>query len=160
MATANTKKTATKRNIKTSTAKKAVAAKAAPKKAAPEKAAKAPKVNPHVEAGVDANAYDGLSKWLNANRKVKVRVVGERDLKDMTPRLQSAIYQMRKSYGGKQFAALGWDNGVLRDLIASGLISYKGGSETTIGGQPYLVDGESPLMLNVTTKGQSYGKTA
>jgi len=134
----------------------------APKKktATKAKVAAAPKVNPHMEAGVNINAYAGPSSMINANRKTRIMLVGERTTGSMTERMQKALYALRKAYAGKQFPAKGFDNGIMRDLAAAGLITLKGGAKETINGKPYLIDAATPVMVNITKAGQDYGKAA
>ena len=152
------------RQIKTTTAPKtpaAVKAKPAPKKvSSAPKAAPAPKVNEHIANGVTPSTYTGLSSFLNANRRVKVRVIPTRDTGSMSDRMQKSLYAMRQAYAGKHFNARGWDNGVLRDLAAAGLISLSGGQEDIIDGHTYKIDGEKPLQVLVTKAGADYGKVA
>lgn len=124
--------------------------------AAPEpKAAKGPKINQHIEAGIDVTKYEG-TPVVNKGRPAMVLV---RDYtKDLTPRLQKSLYDLRHVYGQKQFPARGIDNGVLRDLRGAGLIEMHGGQETIKDGHPHLTDGATPLMVKLSASGMKYGK--
>jgi hypothetical protein len=147
---------------KTTAVTKAKAVKAAPKAVVDKvtKAAPAPKVNEHVANGVTTSTYPGLSGFLNANRRVKIMAIPARDTGTMTDRMQKSLYAMRKAYTGQHFNARGWDNGVLRDLAASGLISLSGGITDTIDGKTYMLDGEKPVQVFVTKAGAAYGTPA
>lgn len=122
------------------------------------KAAAAPKVSKHLEAGVDPTGLPGGTPLINKNRKTAIELVSARDLSQMTDRHRLGLNQMREAYNGRKFDARGWNSGICRALIASGLLSHSGGQETVIDGKPYLTDGETPLMLQVTAKGLNYGK--
>lgn len=136
---------------------KAAKAKSASKPKQRERRAAAPKVNPHVAAGLSTGGWTGPSEMVNANRKVKIMVRDGRDTGSMTTRMQQSLYALRKCYGTKQFGAQGFDNGVLSNLAAAGLITFSGGQEEVIDGKPYLLDGATPVMVKVTAKGQKYG---
>lgn len=141
------------RKLKGSTASKPVAPKAEAKQA------EAPKrVNAHVEAGVE-NLYDGLSSYINANRKVAVRTDVTAGVDDLTPRMQKGLYALRKAYGGKSWTARGFDNGVLAHLLSSGLIELSGGQTSNSDGHPKLIDGATPVMGKITAAGMKYGVT-
>ena len=135
-------KAAPKRRVKTPTKK----VEAAPK----------PKVNTHVEAGIDIGRYTGPSKFVNGNRRVKVLMGVTRD--KLTDRAASGLYALRDCYGTKAWEPKGFDNGILRDLLAMGLIEAQGGSKQTIDGAPYLVDGSKPVAFKITSAGAAYGK--
>lgn len=140
------------RKLKGSTAKVV-----APK--AEAKQAEAPKrVNAHVEAGVE-NLHDGLSSYINANRKVAVRTDVTAGVDDLTPRMQKGLYALRKAYGGKSWVARGFDNGVLAHLRSAGLIEFTGGQTSNSDGHPKLVDGATPVMGKITALGMKYGTT-
>lgn len=148
MATASRKKTAATR--------RKIAAAPAQKKETPQ-SAPAPKVNAHIEAGVDVTAYTGDSSFVNANRKARVLVKSGKAAGDLTERCQKSLYALRKAYGSKSFGAKGFDNGVLRDLNAAGLIALSGGQEQTSDGKTYMLDGATPLTVKITAAGQKYG---
>ena len=138
--------------------------KAKPAKAvAPEsKPAAAPKVtvNQHVEAGVNVASYGGLSSFVNANRKAAVMVAPARSTSKLTERHQKALYALRGAYNGKSWGAQGFDNGVLRDLLAAGLIELSGGITEVIDGKTYHIDGPTPLRGKLTAAGLKYGVVA
>lgn len=145
----------------TAAAEKKAAPKSTPKRRVktPPKQAQAapePKVNTHVAAGINVNRYTGISKFVNNNRRVKVLLGVTRD--KLTDRSAQGLYALRETYGGKTFQPRGFDNGVLRDLLAMGLIEADGGSKQTIDGAPYLVDGAKPVQFKVTSAGAAYGK--
>jgi len=134
-----------------SSVKKETAAKAPAKaKAAPE-----PKVNSHVEAGLNFQRYTGPSKFINGNRRVRVQVGGRTAITD---RAAQGLYALRECYGSKAFQPKGFDNGILRRLLGEGLITASGGKKETIDGLPYLIDGEKPVTFKITAKGMGYGK--
>ena len=138
------KKAAPKRRIKTPAA--------APK----VEAASKPKVNTHVEAGIKVSRYTGPSTFVNGNRRVKVLLAGKVD--KLSDRKAQGLYALRECYGSKTWEPKGFDNGILRDLLAMGLIEASGGSKQTIDGAPYLVDGASPVAFKITSAGMAYGK--
>lgn len=149
------------RQIKTPGApQKAVKAKPAPTTEKAPRQAAAPKVNQHVEAKVSVGDYTGLSSMINNNRKTSVMVAPARATGSLTERHQKSLYALRKAYGDKKFGAKGFDNGVLRDLLAAGLIKLSGGVSEVIDGKTYWLDGPTPLMVNFTTAGMNYGKVA
>lgn len=129
-------------------------------KAKPERKAAAPKVNQHVEAKVSVGDYSGVSSMINNNRKALVMVTTGRATGSLTERMQKSLYALRKAYGGKAFGAKGFDNGVLRDLLAAGLIRLSGGTTEVIDGKTYHQDGATALMVTITAAGQNYGKVA
>lgn len=119
------------------------------------KAAKQPKVNPHVAAGIDVTHYEG-TPVVNKGRPAMVMI---RDYsKDLTPRLQRSLYDLRDTYGTKQFGVRGLDNGVMRDLVGAGLIELIGGQQTIKDGHPHMTDGATPLMGKLSASGLKYGK--
>lgn len=138
-------KTAPKRRVKTP-AKEKVAA------------APAPKVNRHVEAGIKVARYTGPSSFVNGNRRVKVLTGVTRD--KLTDRAASGLYALRDCYGNGAWEPKGFDNGILRDLLALGLIKPAGGQTQTIDGAPYLVDAAKPVTFTITEAGMAYGKAA
>ena len=149
----------------TKTANKVTKSTAAPKGAAKgkvkakPKAAKAPAVNVHTEAGMSTAKYAGPSSFVNANRKPKIKVLDTvRPVGKMTDRLNAALYALRETHGGKSFKPRGFDNGCLRDLQASGLITHTGGVTETIDGAAYIVDGATAVSFKLTTAGMKYGK--
>lgn len=149
MTTPNTK-TAPKRTRKVKTPPKAKVA-AAPKP-------KQPQVNPHVEAGINVARYTGPSSFVNSNRKVKIMLGREVPPSKLTDRAKAGLYALRDSYAGKQFAPRGFDNGILRDLLGAGLINLSGGDQQTIDGTAYMLDGEKPVMVKITSAGLQHGK--
>lgn len=155
MTTSTNKTTAPKRTRKVSVPKKDVPA--AAKVAAP-KAEKAPMVNPHVAAGVSLNRYKGPSSYINSNRAVKVMLKDGVSASKLTSRAQGGFYALRDSYKDGSFQAHGFDNGVLRDLVAAGLITASGGQKSTIDGKEYITDGAKPVTLKITPAGMAYGK--
>ena len=143
--------------------KKAAAPKAAPKRrvktpAKKAEAAPAPKVNRHVEAGIKVARYTGPSSFVNGNRRVKVLTGVTRD--KLTDRAASGLYALRDCYGNGAWEPKGFDNGILRDLLAMGLIKPAGGQTQTIDGAPYLVDAAKPVTFTITAEGMAYGKAA
>ena len=147
------------RQIKTAGTKQAAPQiKAQPKAAAEPKKAPAPKVNAHIEAGVSVGDYEGVSSMINANRKTAIRSIAPVASGDLTTRQSVSFYALRKAYGNKPFPAKGFDNGILANLIAAGLLSAKGGVADTLNGATYTLDGATPVMLTITPSGQSYGK--
>jgi hypothetical protein len=138
--------------------RKVVAGKAKVEAAAIVAEEKAPQVNPHIAAGVSLNRYSGPSTYVNSNRKVKVMVKSGVSPAKLTSRAQAGFYALRDSYAKNGFNAHGFDNGILRDLIASGLIKTTGGQKTVIDGKDYLLDGAKPLTLHITDAGHAYGK--
>lgn len=148
-------KTTRTRKVNTSKpAPKKVAAKPAPKKEATKKAA-APKVNPHVEGGVKFERYAGPSKGNNGLRPVKI--MKKEPITDLTDRCRQNLYALRDQYKGSSFQARGLDNGILRDLLAAGLISVSGGQTETRDGREYILDGATPVQVKITAAGQKYG---
>lgn len=135
------------------------AAKGAPKAPKAEVAAEPKRVNVHIEAGVE-QTHDGLSSYINANRKVAVRMDVTAGVEDMTPRMQKGLYALRKAYGGKSWSARGFDNGVLAHLRAAGLIELNGGQTQNIDGHPKLLDAAQPVTGKVTAAGMKYGVPA
>lgn len=153
--TTTTKPAKAPRQIKTPGAK---AVKAKPNKVAVEaKQAAAPKVNAHVAAGVAVSDYSGLSSMINNNRKAEVKLVSERDPGKLTERMQKSVYALRRVYGTKAFGVKGFDNGIIRDLLAAKMIRLSGGQETVIDGSPYMIDGATPLTATFTAAGTKYG---
>lgn len=152
--TAPTTEKKPRRIIKTGGAKPAK--QTAPKPPKSEVAAEPKRVNVHVEAGVE-NTHDGLSSYINANRKVAVRTDVTAGVEDMTPRMQKGLYALRKAYGTKSWAARGFDNGVLAHLRAAGLIELTGGQVQNIDGHPKMLDAATPVMGKVTAAGAKYG---
>lgn len=142
-----------RRIIKTGGAKPAVKAPKAPKA---EVAAEPKRVNAHVEAGVE-QLHDGLSSYINANRKVAVRTDVTAGVEDMTPRMQKGLYALRKAYGAKSWSARGFDNGVLAHLRAAGLIELTGGQVQNIDGHPKMLDASTPVVGKITAAGMKYG---
>lgn len=147
------KATKPKRQIKTPK----IAVKPKPVKADAPVQETAATVNAHIAAGLDVNLYPGLSKFVNANRKVAVRQDVVATTEDMTDRMQKGLYALRKSYGGKSWIARGFDNGILAHLAAAGLIALDGGHVQIIDGHPKLTDGEKPVMGKLTAVGLKYG---
>lgn len=143
-----TDKTAPKTRARKTPAKPKAQQAAAPKKAEP-------KVNEHIEAGVNFALYSGPSKGANGLRPVKIMVKDGVD--KLTDRCQKNLYALRKAYGTKAFAAKGLDNGILRDLLAAGLIAVSGGKKEVRDGKPYILDGAEPVMVKITAAGQKYG---
>jgi hypothetical protein len=143
-ATAPQKGSTTKRRVKTPATK--------------VKAAKEPQVNPHIERGLKLDRYTGPSSYVNANRKPQIMLGKELSPSKLTSRAQAGLYALRDSYGGNQFEPRGFDNGILRDLVAAGLVTVSGGQKATINGKEYAVDGASPVKLKITSVGLSYGK--
>lgn len=133
------------------------AVKPKPTKAAAPAQEKAATINAHIAAGLDVNLYPGLSKFVNANRKVAVRTDVVATVDDMTDRMQKGLYALRKAYGGKSWSARGFDNGILAHLRAAGLIALDGGHTQTIDGHPKLTDGEKPVTGKLTAAGMKYG---
>jgi len=147
------------RQIKTpTTTPKVVKAKPAMIKAVTEKQAPAPKVNQHVEAKVSVGDYSGLSSMINSNRKTAIMVAPARATGSLTERHQKSLYALRKAYGDKPFGAKGFDNGILRDLLAAGIIRLKGGITEVIDGKTYHLDGPTNVMVTFTPAGIAYGK--
>lgn len=126
-----------------------------PKKAA---AASAPKVNTHVAAGIKTNRYTGPSSFVNGNRRVKVLQGITRD--KLTDRAASGLYALRECYGNGKWEPKGFDNGILRDLLAMGLIEATGGQTQVIDGSQYLIDAAQPVVFSITKTGMAYGKAA
>jgi hypothetical protein len=155
---ARTVKTPTTPKSAVSPATAAVKAKPRVKKVVNAVAAPAPKVNAHLAAGVNAAAYEGLSSFVNLDRRTKVRVLPAAAPDNLTDRQQKALYALRNCYGAKTFVSRGIDNGVIRDLAAMGLLNLSGGTDTTINGHPYKIDGEKPLAAIFTKEGLAYGK--
>ena len=149
-------KTATKVTKTTAAPKAAGKAKVKDKPAA--KVAKAPAVNVHTAAGMSTAKYMGPSSFVNANRKPKIKLVGERPVGKMTDRLNAALYALRETHAGKSFKPRGFDNGCLRDLLASGLIAHTGGVTETIDGAAYIIDGDTAVSFKLTKAGMGYGK--
>lgn len=133
------------------------AVKPRPVKAAAPVQEKAATVNAHVAAGLDVTLYPGLSKFVNANRKVAVRTDVVATVDNMTDRMQKGLYALRKAYAGKSWTARGFDNGILAHLRAAGLIALDGGHTQTIDGHPKLTDGEKPVTGKLTAAGMKYG---
>lgn len=150
-----------KRQIKSPATKAPAAAKPAvkpkPVKADAPKVEKPVAQNAHVAAGLDIALYPGLSKYVNANRKVAVRedVVATTD--DMTDRMKKGLYALRKAYGNKAWIVRGFDNGIIAHLASAKLIELIGGHTQMIDGHPKLTDGEKPVTARVTNLGMKYG---
>ena len=146
--------------VRTGGAAKKVIAKSATttKSATPAKAASAPKVNLHREAGVNADLYGGPSGMFNNNRKAAIMDAPARATGSLTERHQKGLYALRGKYGETAFVAKGFDNGILRDLKAAGLISVSGGVTETINGSNYHIDGETPVKVKITKAGAAYGR--
>lgn len=127
------------------------------KKVVTGKAAAPKNVNAHIEAGLE-NVIDGSdTPLMNDNRPTKIEV---RDSAKMTDRRQKGLYMLRKCYGNKPFIARGLNHGVLRTLLANGLIEVTGGQRITEGSKTYLVDGETQVVCKLTPAGQKYGLAA
>lgn len=137
--------------------KKETAAKDA-KPAKTPRAAPAPKVHAHREAGVKADLYTGMSGMFNNNRKTAVMEAPARPTSTLTERHQKALYALRGAYADKPFPAKGFDNGILRDLRAAGLITLNGGVTENIDGKVYHLDGTTPVMVKITKEGAAYGR--
>lgn len=154
MTTTSKKTTAPRkpRKVKTASKKTTVAAAAAPTKT------KEPQVNPHIAAGISLARYNGPSSFVNSNRKVKVMLGREVSPSKVTSRAQAGLYALRDTHGGKQFTPMGFDNGILRDLLGAGLIDLSGGAKQTIDGKEYMLDAETPVVAKITAKGMAYGK--
>lgn len=155
------KQTTTKRAPRKVQTPKANPAKKTAAKKPETKAADAPKkrepwVNPHTEAGIDVARYDGLSKFINGNRKPKVAI----DTRRVTDRAAKGLYALRDCYGSKEFQPRGFDNGLLARLLSEGMIEPIGGTKQTIDGAEYLVDGAEPLRFRITKAGMEHGKAA
>lgn len=150
--------TKTTSTAKTTTTRKARKVKTTAKNAAAPTKAKAPQMNPHIAAGISLARYKGPSSFVNSNRKVKVMLGREVAPAKVTSRAQSGLYALRDTHGGKQFTPMGFDNGILRDLLGAGLISLSGGQKQTIDGKEYMVDAETPVVAKITAKGMAYGK--
>lgn len=150
---AATEKKAPRRIIKTPCKSAAVKA---PKPPKAEVAAEPKRVNVHIEAGVE-QLHDGLSSYINANRKVAVRTDVTAGVEDMTPRMQKGLYALRKAYGAKSWSARGFDNGVLAHLRAAGLIELTGGQVQNIDGHPKMLDASTPVVGKITAAGMKYG---
>lgn len=131
--------------------------KAAPKKNDAPKA-KAPMVNPHIEAGVQIGMYTGPSSMINANRKTKVRMLPDLAPAKLTDRMKKSLYALRDRYDGKAFTVRGFDNGIIAHLAAAKMISLKGGQIETIDGYEYMLDGATGVTANITAAGKNYGK--
>jgi len=127
----------------------------ATKAAAPAKEAK---TNAHLDAGVNVSLYKGMSTFVNGNRKPQIATDVEADTSKMTDRRRAGLYALRDAYGEKTFRPRGFDNRILAVLIGAGLVSATGGTKETINGIEYLVDGDKPITLKLTTAGQTYGK--
>ena len=117
-------------------------------------AAREPWVNPHIKAGIDVSRYEGLSKFVNGNRRPKVAI----DTRRVTGRAAKGLYALRDCYGTKAFQPRGFDNGLLARLLSEGMIAPHGGTKATIDGAEYLIDGDTPLTFTVTAKGMAHGK--
>jgi hypothetical protein len=126
---------------------------------AADKPAPAPKVNQHIAAGVKSS-YAGLSDIFNDNRKTAIMVGATRSTSQLTERHQKALYSLRNAYADKSFGAKGFDNGILRDLLAAGLIRVSGGVKESQAGKDYWFDAEKPVMVTITAAGRDYGKPA
>ena len=146
-----TSKSPLKRSVKT-------APTAVKKKTTTKKVAKAPAVNVHLAAGMSTAKYVGPSSFVNNNRKPQIKIADARPLGRMTDRMNAGFYALRNSYKTKAFQPRGFDNGVLRDLLASGLIAAHGGTVMDIDGAKYLVDAAKPVTFALTKAGMSYGK--
>lgn len=142
-------KPAAKRTRKVAVPKKETKVAAAPKEA---------QANPHIAAGVSLARYKGPSSYVNSNRKVKVMLKDGVAASKLTSRAQGGFYALRDSYKDAPFQPLGFDNGVLRDLAAAGLINLTGGMKTTIDGKEYILDGDKPVKAKITAAGMAYGK--
>jgi hypothetical protein len=138
----------------------ASAVKPKPMKADAPKSEKAPVTNAHVDAGIDVNAYTGLSKFVNQNRRTKIMTGVERSTGSLTDRMQRGLYALRKTYGGKQWPAKGFDNGILSELAGAGLIELHGGITENIDGHSYMIDAATPVVGKITAKGMKYGLAA
>lgn len=141
-------------------AKTATAVKPKPVKADAPKAEKPAVTNAHVDAGIDVNAYTGLSKFVNQNRRTKIMTGVERSTGSLTDRMQRGLYALRKVYGGKAWPAKGFDNGILSELAGAGLIELSGGIVENIDGHSYRIDGATSVTGKLTAKGLKYGLAA
>lgn len=121
-------------------------------------APKEPQVNPHIAAGVSLARYKGPSSYVNSNRSVKVMLGVRLAPSKLTSRSQGGLYALRDSYKDQPFLPKGFDNGILRNLTAAGLISLTGGQKSTIDGKDYMVDGDKPVKAKITAAGMAYGK--
>lgn len=126
-------------------------------KAEGEEKAEAPRVNVHREAGVDVTRYNGLSSFLNMNRKVAVRQGIDRKLEEVTGRQRALLYAARDVYQGRAFPAKGLDNGILGALQGAGLITITG-ETVRKDGHDYIVEGAAPAMVKITAIGLKFGK--
>lgn len=159
------KQTTPRKTRTVNTQKKATAAKANTRTTkvqadAETKPAKAPVPHFHREHNVDTSGYGGVSDMINANRKTKIMIKpgGSREAGSMTERMQKSLYALRNAYGQRQFQARGFDNGVLSNLAAAGLITLDGGQTQNISGKDYLLDAETPVVAKITRAGMTYGK--
>lgn len=119
--------------------------------------AKVPAVHVHRAAGVDTSAYGGASDMINANRKTKVMLGKAITTGSLSDRMKTSLYALRKSYSASAFRVKGFDNGVIRDLLAAGLITLSGGTIDNIDGTQYQVDAATPVMAKFTKTGMTYG---
>lgn len=160
MTNATPKTTAPKRTRKVAVPKKDAAPNKgkAVVKAETVKVEKSPQVNPHIAAGVSLNRYKGPSSYVNSNRAVKIMIKDGVAASKLTSRAQGGFYALRDSYKEGAFQAHGFDNGILRDLVASGLVNTSGGQKTVIDGKDYITDGAKPVTLKITAAGMAYGK--
>lgn len=154
---ANTKKPTAKAGPKRKITTRKAAPTAPTEKVTAQKASKT-QVNPHLEAGLDAGRYNGPSSYVNGNRKPQIMLKDGVSPEKLTDRAKSGLYALRDSYGNKTFQPRGFDNGILRDLVAAKLITVSGGQKVTLNGKPYMIDGESPVALKVTAAGANFGK--
>lgn len=120
--------------------------------------AAAPKTNQHVEHGLKVASYTGVSTMINNNRQARVMVAPKRATGSLTERHQKSLYALRDAYNGARFGVKGFDNGIIRDLMAAGLVKLVGGTTESLDGKTYHVDGPTALQAQLTPEGLKYGK--
>lgn len=146
--------TKTSRKTVKPAAKKAPARKASPTKK-PTQAAAKPATNQHADAGLKIG---DVNRLMNSNRKTHVLLKEAIPAGRISADKRASLYALRNTYGKNAFGVRGLDNGIVRDLVAAGLVSLSGGQTIADNGKNYMVDGETPVMAKITAAGMDFGK--
>lgn len=124
---------------------------AAPKAEAPKKS------NPHLAIIPDGTLEGSTTGLFSGDRNVEIEMIDKRDPGTLTGRNKRALYKLRKGYESRQFAGAYLDKGIMKVLVASGLVAATGGQTVTKDGKRYLTDGETPVVFKLTAAGLKYG---
>jgi hypothetical protein len=146
------------RKVRIAATEKAAVTKVITPKAAAPKAEKVTKgVNPHVAVLGDGTIEGSDSGLFTTHAAVEIALIDERNPSKLPDRKRKALYKLRKGYEGRQFSGAYLDAGIMKVLLAAGLVSASGGQKVTRDGKTYLVDGETPVTMKLTSAGLKYG---